>query len=100
MKNELLYLLRTEPKARERKNKDRACVYVLLKHFESLNNVPKDVLIRFVQEYATLDRQWRKLLQDNVGLRGVDYETKKMLSQKKQIELGYEGGANVRLKNV
>jgi len=70
-----------EPKFRERHNKDRGIVNLLLKEHPSIRNIPKDVLIEIVQKYDTMNRAWRDILEDNrnAHLRGKDYPTKRTL---------------------
>lgn len=90
MKYELKTYLENEPRARERRNKDRAIVNLLLKHYPSLASVKKEILVEFVKDHNTLDRSWRQLLQEYPRLRGSDYDQKEVLVQQKRIELGYE----------
>lgn len=84
--------LQDEPRARERKNKNRAVVNLLLKKFPQLSEIPKDRLEDILQEAATLDRCWRWVTEHRKWLRGADYGSKEELEQKVQIELGYEPG--------
>lgn len=94
----LKQLLETEPKARERKNKNRAIGRIIEKMFPALTDaISIETVMEIVAETLTLDRQWRKLLADNPELRGSDYGDKDELEQKAQINLGYEPGANVKL---
>ena len=86
---DLLNLLKALPEARERKNKNRAITYVLKKRYGFLAEVDKKLVNKMVREVNTLDREWRKILQDNPELRGKDYNEKTKLEQAKQQELGY-----------
>ena len=80
--------LEQEPRARERRNRNRAIANVLINtHNLSLD---KSLVETLVAESLTLDRTWRKLLQDNPHLRGTDYKDKDALEQERQISLGYE----------
>lgn len=45
-----------------------------------------------IQDANSMDRYWRKLTRENPELRGIDYETKKIVVQRKQKDLGYESG--------
>ena len=83
---------------RERKNKDRGIVNLLinrygLHHAIDRGEITKDRIVALVQDYASMDRAWRKTLEENLELRGSDYGetdgTKDGLEQKKMIELGY-----------
>lgn len=90
MKDQLIEYLESEPKARERRNKDRAIVNILIKKYPMLGeSVPKEVLIGFVKEHNSMDRYWRKILEERTDLRGDDYGDKDGLEIEKQIELGY-----------
>jgi hypothetical protein len=92
---ELKNFLENCPKARERKYKDEAIVFLLTHKLAYKDGVPNTELTFFVQKYASYDRAWRQVLQENEGLRGKDYAEGKVLSQEKQIELGYEPGIRV-----
>lgn len=73
---------------RERKNKNFGIAKLLIRLY-NLNIDPK-TLEEVIVEASSLDRMWRKTLQDNPHLRGSDYESKEILEQNKEIELGYE----------
>jgi len=93
--DELTQYLTTQPLARERKNKDRAIVNLLLTRFQGLrtaienNMTTKEELTRFVKAHATYDRGWRKVTEENEDLRGSDYEEKAELEHRTQTDLGY-----------
>lgn len=89
-------LLKEYPTARERSNKNKAIAFLLQRKYRI--DLPASTLTDLVAECHTLDRQWRKLLQDNPSLRGSDYDQKMELEQKKQIELGYEVGYHKDIK--
>ena len=84
----LLNYLQQEPKARERKNKNRALANLLIKSYNL--EIDKLKMADIVGEILTLDRQWRKLLEENPSLRGEDYSEKTTLEQEKMLQLGYE----------
>ena len=95
---ELIDYLKQEPRARERKNKNRAIGNLLIAPY--IEKVMKDNgfkefisnkadIADIVGEVLTLDRQWRKILEENPELRGTDYKDKAMLEEKKLEELGY-----------
>lgn len=73
--------LEVQPLARERKNKDRAIVNTLLPRFVMLQSIDKDTLVRFVQDYNSTDRAWRKVLEERPELRGSDYDDKDCLEE-------------------
>lgn len=97
LKIQLTKYLEQEPKARERRQKDRALANVLLSNHPSLKDVSKEVLTGIVSEVLYLDRQWRLILSERNDLRGSDYDgkgfkEKKQLEQESQVDLGYESG--------
>lgn len=87
--NELIKYLKTEPRARERANKDRAIINLLLEKNPNLKEY-KEQLIRLVGEYSKLDRYWRKILEERPDLRGSDYGDKEKLEEAKIKELDSE----------
>lgn len=103
------------PYARERRYKSRAILAVLSK-FEEYSNLYRgamkttgnmdawnlstweEKLAKFCDDFMTLDRYWRQILQQREDLRGEDYNDKKVLAQEKQLELGYTPGFNSDIK--
>ena len=98
LKDSVLCYLKSEPRFRERKNKDRGLVNLLTKKYPTLGNLvregtmSKEELVDFVRDYASTDRTWRQALEENKALRGSDYLDKDRLAQCKQTELGYTPG--------
>ena len=90
--------LEEEPKARERSNKDRAIVNVLLtdaKYFPlqvlvKEGKIDRSLLTRFVQDNNSMDRAWRKILEERPELRGSDYEEKAEKEHDTRLNLGYK----------
>lgn len=87
---ELLTYLKQEPRARERKNKNRAIGNLVRENY-GLNDkhLSKDRVADMVGEILSMDRQWRKILEENPDLRGTDYGDKTELVLEKQRSLGY-----------
>lgn len=89
--------LEEQPLARERSNKDRAIVNVLLrdnKFFPIAQQIKRKeidikLLTLFVQDYNSTDRAWRKVLEERPELRGKDYENKDELESETRKQLGY-----------
>ena len=98
LEDKLRTYLQDTPKARERMNKVRAICNLLQRNHPSIQGLSKEVIMEIIDETIALERYWRKILLDNPELRGADYETKRLVVQRKQVELGYEGGANVKLE--
>ena len=79
---------------RERKNKDRVIVNLLinrygLHHAIDRGEITKDRIVALVQDYASMDRAWRKTLEENPSLRGKDYDEKYELEIRTMAGLGY-----------
>jgi len=105
-KSQVEKYLEVEPLFRERKNKDRGIVNLLMKKYPSLKHcieaglIGKETLTAIVQDHSSMDRAWRQSLEHNPYLRGKDYNEKKILVQKKQIELGYEPRYHENVKKL
>lgn len=90
--------LEEEPKARERSNKDRAIVNTLLRDLKYFpiavqvekKEITRDLLVRLVQDYNSMDRAWRKVLEERPELRGTDYGDKDALEEDTMLNLGYK----------
>lgn len=80
---------------RERKNKDKGIANIVAAHHWGIMQALKDgyltieSLANALQEYASLDRCWRKILEERQELRGSDYDDKDELERRKLEELGY-----------
>jgi hypothetical protein len=80
---------------RERSNKDRGIVNLLMTRYPTLKAainhglIDKAVVTAIVQDYGSMDRAWRKVLEENVNLRGTDYEDKKLLQDEAKSLLDY-----------
>lgn len=89
---QMISYLHSEPQARERKFKARAIVNLLRKNHPSLEGIDKSILIDAINDANSLDRYWRKALEEDETLRGSDYNDKHELAFNKQQELKYETG--------
>lgn len=81
---------------RERQNKNLGIAMFLKKRYNL--DIEIYTLQAVIEDANSADRYWRKILLENENLRGQDYNTKRLVVQRKQMELGYEAGANVKLK--
>lgn len=89
-KKEMLALLKKEPRARERKNKQRAVARILLDRHPTLSDGCCSMyLAKILQEAQSLDRSWRKIMEERPDLRGSDYGHKTELVEEAKRELGY-----------
>jgi hypothetical protein len=90
MENQVLEYLRSEPRFRERHNKDRGIANLLIEKYHL--DIEKSRLTAVIQDANSMDRYWRKLTAENPDLRGKDYDTKRIVEERKQMDLGYESG--------
>lgn len=90
MEQEILRKLQGSEWFRERRNKDRGIALMLIDRYH-LQITPAQLTL-VIQDAFSMDRYWRKHTKDYIGLRGKDYDTKMIVTQRKQINLGYESG--------
>lgn len=90
LRREIEHYLEVQPLARERKNKDRAIVNVLLARYPQFRALDKKDLVTFVQQHSSMDRSWRKILEERPELRGDDYREKNELEEDVKKQLGYD----------
>lgn len=109
LKSKVRNYLKNELRFRERKNKYKGLVNLLIIDHPFLASIiehygndarGKERAIDLFIEFMTMNRWWNKLLRDNEELRGKDYNDKKILEQEKQIELGYTSGYYQDLKRL
>ena len=86
--------LEKQPLFRERKNKDRGIVNLLINRYGLHHAIERGILTKeritaIVQDHASMDRMWRKSLEENPKWRGKDYDDKDQLEKAKMSELGY-----------
>jgi len=67
-------LLKNKPEARERKNKTRAIMHLIKRKYPSMKGIDPGVFQAAIKDASSLDRAWRKLLEEEPDLRGKDYE--------------------------
>ena len=79
--------LEIQPLARERAKKNRAIGNVLIETYGL--ELSKESMEILVKDILSLDRSWRKILEDNPSLRGTDYQEKDACELRKIKELGY-----------
>ena len=90
---DLYKLILQNKKARERLFVNRTVAYVVKQKYpNTLGNIPLDKLESVVLEILKLNRQWRKIMQENEDLQGLDYGAKKKAEQEWLIKNGYESG--------
>ena len=95
-----------QPLFRERRNKDRGIVNILISRHYKLGEVirtgviSKEFVTEMMQEYASMDRYWRLTLKGRPDLRGKDYEDKHVLEQDREIDLGYVPGHHADVRKL
>jgi hypothetical protein len=93
IKQQIYEYLEKETRFRERRNKDRGIVNLLVMKYPVLREISKDILVEVVRDYNSMDRYWRMVLdKERPDWRGSDYGTKDIVEQTKELELGYESG--------
>lgn len=90
-KKEVFDYLEQEPRFRERSNRERGIINLLLKRYPKLAEVGKDTLIEFCHDFTSMDRCWRKILEEKKSFRGSDYQDKEELEEEARLDLGYKG---------
>lgn len=90
-------------KGRERRNKVAFISFLLQKTHPAVQGISKEVMQEIVDETIALERYWRKILLENPHLRGQDYsgqgfKEKRQLEEESMMGLGYEPGAEMKLK--
>jgi hypothetical protein len=104
LKTKVEQLLEREPLARERRNKARAVAHILMEMYhidpEKPEKISKDRLMNIVNDANSLDRLWRKVTEERPDLRGKDYDTKQIVEQRAQQNLGYESGYYEHIKQL
>jgi len=80
---------------RERRNKNRWIGGIIFKKY-GIEITPKikDQLADIVTDMQNADRYWRMHTAERPQLRGSDWDTGRVVEQKKQLELGYAPGHN------
>lgn len=97
--------------ARERVNKNKAIARVVCNEnirFGMLiegktideTRANKRVFLEVLTDILALDRAWRKVTEENEGLRGTDYGDKEVLEQEVQLALGYTPGLEADKKKL
>lgn len=66
--------------------------YTHIKLGDKMPQLSEDSMIDFAIRFDSYRHAWTDVTKDCKELRGKDYDDKKMLEQKKQIELGYSPG--------
>ena len=96
MEQLILTYLKEMPPFRERKNKVRGLANLLIEKYHL--DIPREKMMNIIDDVVAGERYWRKILQNYPEYRGQDYDTKKKVVQKTQINLGYEPHYHQRIK--
>ena len=92
MYNDVLRELELDITFRERKNRMGIIAKMLIEKYHI--NAESSRVKAIIEDANSMDRYWRKILAEHKELRGIDYDpeesSKRILEEKKMIELGYE----------
>lgn len=83
---------------RERRARLFGISRLLIRKYHLEEKIDPKTLEDIIAESATLDRSWRKVLQDCPHLQGSDYGDKTKYEQEKELSLGYEPNYNKDIK--
>lgn len=103
LQSRVYHMLQEIPWTRERSRKDEAIVKLLTnkKTWDGhLSAFTLPELTDLVKDHNSADRAWRLIIDAHKELRGSDYEDKKILEQKKQLDLGYTPGYHQDVKQL
>ena len=89
MNKRLKTILEDHPQARERKHRYHVIRKVMVERHPMLGEISKETMLQICRDMVKLDRDLRKVQQDNPHLRGTDYQDKHELEAIKRQELGY-----------
>lgn len=91
MRETILDYLQKYPEFRERRNKNKWIAGIVLKKYGvEITPELKSQLSHLGTDLMNADRYWRMHTAETPQLRGNDWETKDVVEQNKEIELGYE----------
>ena len=99
------YLVK-QPLFRERRNKDRGIVNILISRHYKLGEairtgvLSKEFVIEAMKEFSSMDRYWRQALEQEPELRGRDYDDKEKVEQEAELSLGYVPGNDADVKKL
>lgn len=97
MKEEIISYLKEDARFRERANKDKGIANLIMKKYHI--EIPKDKRDDVIKDILSADRYWRMALLENEELRGNDYQTKQIVEQRKELQLGYQPQGDIKWIN-
>lgn len=106
IKNLVRDYLEKQPLFRERKNKDRGIVNILISRHYKLGEairtgvLSKEFVVEAMKEFSSMDRYWRQALDQEPELRGKDYNDRERLEQETELSLGYVPGHAADVKKL
>jgi hypothetical protein len=90
LKEQVKQMLQDIPESRERKNRYRSVWHILqIRYNVDYVLINKAKFLEIASEIESISRCIRQFQQYEPDLRGMDYDEKDILEQKKEIELGY-----------
>lgn len=89
-------LILNNPRARERKNRNKAVGSIIIKKYNLL--ISQDVMADIVRDIESGTRAWRDFLLNYPEYRGSDYDDKIKYDQEHKLVLGYIPGLEEQKK--
>jgi hypothetical protein len=87
MYQDILDKLIADTSFRERQNRMLTIAEMLIEKYH-INAEPSRVKA-IIEDANSMDRYWRLILGERKDLQGTDYDTKRIVEEQKEIELGY-----------
>jgi hypothetical protein len=82
--------LENHPLACERKWKSKAIGAILSRKYGIDEYITQTSMAELVRDVTSMDRKWRKIMQERPELRGDDYQEKNELEKHAKKQLGYQ----------
>lgn len=98
MKEDVLAYLESEVRFREREARMRGIADLLIAKYNI--DIDRRKLADIISDANTMDRCWRKILEERPDLRGTDYKEKDKLEQEYILNLGYTPGYDTDVKQL
>lgn len=97
IRKEVVKLILNDPRARERRLRNKAIGAILLKKYKL--DISQNMMAKIVKDAESGTRAWRAFLKENPEFRGSDYfKDKHILEQERKIDLGYVPGLYEQIK--
>ena len=88
-RKQVIDYLYAAPEFRERKNKNRGIANLLVVKYPFLTQLKEQTILDICTDFATMNRWWSRILQQQKELRGNDYHEKVKLQTQAKQKYGY-----------